>query len=244
MPCSAEIEPPAAVTRSSTRRVIGGLALVPVGRRAAPRAHVEMDVAVAEMTEPARDRARERAFDIGAELRSMNARHVRDGTEISCASVWPFGPLGLGNAVADAPEGLGLRFVRGERRVRDEPLGQARPRAAARPPRDIGVSARPWSPRPALATDAAWQAAHVSGDVLQDQLERILGDELEALDGGSARLEEAKQRQRRGGSQRPAQATARAAIAGTSRRATAVITPSVPSHRSAAGRCCSRDCPS
>lgn len=55
------------------------------------------------------------------------------------------------------------------------------------------------------------------------------GQDLETLDHVARRLQPAEQRQPGGGIGQPDQAVARAAIAGASRSAAAVTTPSVPS---------------
>ena len=140
MPCSAEIEPPAAVTRSSTKlRDLLALGLVPVGRGVAAGADVEVDVAVAQMAEAAGDDAGKGAFDLAA-ASTMNARHVGDGDRNVVRQRRPFGALGLGNGVAELPEGLGLGLVGGDHGVADDALLEARRRAALRAPPPMSVT--------------------------------------------------------------------------------------------------------
>ena len=97
MPCSAEIEPPAAVDEivDHTRDRLA-LALVPIGRSVAAGADVEMDVAVAEMAEAAGDHARKAAFDVRRRL-DDEARHVGDRDRNVVRQRLAFGALGLGN---------------------------------------------------------------------------------------------------------------------------------------------------
>ena len=78
MPCSALIEPPAAVTRSWTSRETAAPSRSePVGPSARSRTDMEMDVAVAEMAEARSARSRKCPFNLGRGFRHEQ-RHVLD----------------------------------------------------------------------------------------------------------------------------------------------------------------------
>jgi hypothetical protein len=117
MPCSAEIEPPAAVTRSWTKGDRGSPALEPrLGAAPAGAADVEMDVAVAEMAEgdhrvPGEARLHRRAASV------MKAGMAGDRHRDIVLGRRPVLPLRLGDRIAQPPEGLRLRLARGDRRV-------------------------------------------------------------------------------------------------------------------------------
>ena len=153
MPCSAEIEPPArgdeVVDEARDRRA---LALVPVGRGAAAGADVEMDVAVAEMAEAAGDDAGERALDLGRGV-DEEARHVGDrAPKCRAPASGPSARSASEMLSRMLPEGLGLRFVGGDRPRRRRAPAQAPRRAAAR--------ARPRRRAPRSAVVASTSTCH------------------------------------------------------------------------------------
>ncbi len=93
----------------------------------------------------------------------------------------------------------------------------------------MSAACRRSSPRPAHATDALPDSgARVPGICFRTSSSESSGTSSKPSTRVGARLEEAQQLERLRGLSTPAQATARAAIAGTSRSATAVTTPSVP----------------
>ncbi len=136
MPCSAEIEPPSLATIAWTQSFIS-LPAREIGERvrADRLAHVEMDVAVAEMAERDRPRARHERFDRGARLRD-EVRHGRDrhGDVVLDRAALEF--LRLGNELAQTPERVALLDALGDGRVarrrRARSRRRARPRARPR----------------------------------------------------------------------------------------------------------------
>ena len=96
------------------------LGIVPVGRGVLAGADVEVDVAVAQMAEAAGDDAGELALNLGGGMRD-EARHVGDRHGNVVRERLTLSAFGLRNGVAELPECLGLRLVRSDHRVSDDP---------------------------------------------------------------------------------------------------------------------------
>ena len=172
-----------------------------------------------------------KARSTSAEASTMKRGMSATGTEMSWASVWPFGALGFGNGIADFPEGVGLGFAGGDDGVaRSMPCWSAAPSSGFELGGDVvrRIGRRRFDQH--VPRMIAGERRARAGDVLEDESQRILRHQLEPLDRCWCALRGSAAGRARGRDCRPpAQATARAAIAGTSRSATAVTTPSVPS---------------
>ena len=188
-----------------------------------------MDVAVAEVAEAAGDHPGKARSTCSA-ASTMKPRHVGDRDRNVVRQRLAFRALGFGDGVAHLPEGFGLCLARGDDARRRSALLQARRRGGVRarrrcPPRD-----RRWSPRRARASDGRRQAARACRGYAEA---RAASESSGTSSNPSTRLVRASRKrssvERLGGLSIPAQATARAATAGTSRSAAAVTTPSVPS---------------
>ena len=221
MPCSAEIEPPAAVTRSSTNR--GDLprlrARTSRARRGFRRGRGSGCCRRRDGQSRWRSRRETRARPRPPPRRGSRGMSAT-GTEMSCASVCP--------SARSASEMLSRSFQKASA-CASFAASAASPmmpclkrlrRAAAPAPRRCRCRHRRSSPRPARASGCCAGERRASArNVLEDELERILRHQLEALDAHRcAPRGSAAGRARAPGLSTPAQATARAATAGTSRK--------------------------
>ena len=139
-----------------------------------------------------------------------------------------FGALGLGDAVADLPEGLGLRFARSDHRIADDALLKRNAEQPLELAIDVHVGVGRGRFNQRVPGVLARQRRPCARNVLEHQLERVRGTSSKP---SMLWVRASRKRSRssaRIGLSTPAQATARAATAGTRRSATAVITPSVP----------------
>ncbi len=157
-------------------------------------ADVEVDVAVAEVAEAAGDDAGEGTLHLLLRVED-EARHVRDGDRNVVGEGLALGALRLRDGIADFPEGLGLGFVCGDRRVGDDALVER----GDEKPLDFGaetgfrVRRRLDQHVPGMVGGERGARA---GNVPQHELERVLRHQLEAFDIVGARLEEAQQVER------------------------------------------------
>ena len=198
MPCSAEIEPPAAVTRSSTRCVIvRALARrTSRARRGLPARTWKWMLPSPKMAEAAGDDAGELALDLGRGF-GDEARHVGDRDRDVVRERLPFRALGLGDGVAELPEGLGLRLVGGDRRVGDDALLKRRGEQLLELGIDVGVGDRRSLLRRARATACVPDSgARVSGMCFSTSSSESCGTSSKPFDGAGARFEEAQQIER------------------------------------------------
>ena len=133
-----------------------------------------MDVAVSQMAEAGGNDAWKFALDLGRRL-DDEPRHVGHGDGDVMRKRLAFRAFGLGNEVANLPEGIGLRFARGEHGVPNDPFLEGLHRATVR------VARRRRSP-PCSSSLRSTRANHDfrerrpgTADMLDDELEAIFG---------------------------------------------------------------------
>ena len=108
----------------------------------------------------------------------------------------PFRALGLGNGIAQFPEGFGLGLIGGEGRILDQPLAKrfAKPGFELAGQAACGIGAGRFDEHvPAVL---ALKRRARARNMLEHQLERIVGHQFKALDRLGAGFEEAEQLKR------------------------------------------------
>src|SRR5436305_3069154 len=103
----------------------GALALVPVGLGVLGGANMEVDIAVAEVTEAARGYAAKGALHFGRRV-DDEARHVGDWDRNVVREGLAFAALRFGDGVAEAPERIRLGLAGRDGSVRDDALLKSR----------------------------------------------------------------------------------------------------------------------
>ena len=190
MPCSAEIEPPAATTRSWTKRVTTGASSAYQRSGSAPAG-----ARTWKWTLPSPRWPKPRGVRAGkarlARRRRLDheARHRLDRHRDVVLRRRALRALGVRDRIADAPERLGLRLARRDRRIGDQPVVQRLAEQRLEQPRR-------GRRRASLATAsistchgcAPASGARVPGRCASTGGERLGGQQLEALDRVGAAL--------------------------------------------------------
>ena len=233
MPCSAEIEPPAAVTRSWTIAA-DRLRLRSSTQRSArrPRARARGNGRCRRRDGRRRStlRAREARLDRGRGLDHEVRPSPSTGTEMSCLAAGPSrAPPRRSNRAAARTPRPGPRWRRSPR-PRPARVSSAERRPSEQRLGGLGAAIGATASISTFQACARRAARACRGHGASTSSSALAGTSSKlSIASPSRRLELAQQRQRRGRRRRrPTQATARSPIAGTSRRLAAVTMPSVP----------------
>ena len=228
MPCSARIDPPAAVTRSSTRRVISSPSPLPVGLSFAARGRRRRGNGRCRRRGGRRRwrSCRGKRFRLASRWSSEGRHGIdRDRNVMRGGGPWRARPRKWIRACFQKDSACASFAARAASSIR--PLSASAPaNLRACPAASAGSALRFDQHVPAVLPPAA----SAYRGYARAPAERIVGHQFEPLDRVGRGLEGAQQlRAPSAGLSVPAQATLARTTAGTSRNAPAVITPSVPS---------------